>query len=137
MTEQIAVDANPLLAALLGGKASEVLFSAQFRLCSPQPVLFEVAKYLPEVAKKIGVKELHLYRAFQLLPVEACQPSTYSGKEQLARRLIAERDPRDVPLLALALQRNTPIWSNDRDFQGIEGVQVWSTGELLNRISQT
>ncbi len=30
---------------------------------------------------------------------------------------MAERDPKDVPLAALALKLGIPIWSNDRDFE--------------------
>lgn len=47
---------------------------------------------------------------------------------------MADRDPDDWPVLALALARQTPIWSQDKDFQ-VAGVTVYSTGELLDLLS--
>jgi predicted nucleic acid-binding protein len=38
-----------------------------------------------------------------------------------------ERDVKDTPFLALALQLGCPLWSNDKHFQGLEGVLVYST----------
>lgn len=67
MIETLVVDANPLLSALLGGQAREVLFSGKITCLSSQHTLFEVKKYLPHVAKRIGRAELDLWRQFQLL----------------------------------------------------------------------
>lgn len=136
MAEQLVVDANPLLAALLGGRAREVFFSRAFEFCSPQITLFEVAKYIPNVAAKVGLSEIHLYREFQLLPIEACQPTIYEHHQVEAASLIAPRDPQDVPVLALAIARQLSIWSNDNDFAGLEGITVFKTSELLDRLSQ-
>ena len=61
----------------LGGRAREVLFSRQLVFYSPQHTLFEVEKYLPNVALRIGQSELTLFREFQLLPVTALQPQQY------------------------------------------------------------
>jgi predicted nucleic acid-binding protein len=128
----LVVDANPLLAALLGGRAREIVFSDKFQLCAAQATLFEVAKHIPRVAAKVGLTESHLFREFQLLPIEACQPAEYGAYYSQSASLIAGRDPHDVPTLALALSRNIPIWSNDKDFQGLAGVQVFTTSQLLD-----
>ncbi len=136
MPEQLVVDANPLLAALLGGRAREILFSGKFRFCSAQATLFEVAKHLPWVAGKLQLPEIHLFQEFQLLPIEACQPTEYQAYEEQALNMIAARDPLDVPVLALALARHTPIWSNDHDFDGLAGVQVFKTSQLLDHLTE-
>ena len=78
--ETLVVDANPLLSALLGGQAREVLFSGKITFLSSQHTLFEVEKYLPHVAKRIGRAELDLWREFQLLPVIAVQPREYDSE---------------------------------------------------------
>jgi predicted nucleic acid-binding protein len=39
----------------------------------------------------------------------------------------------DIPLLALALERNYPVWSDDRDFEGIKEIQLVKTSDLLAR----
>jgi predicted nucleic acid-binding protein len=101
-----------------------------------QAALFEVAKYIPAVAKHAELPEIHIYREFQLLPIEACQPTVYEQFQDAAEALIGYRDPRDVPVLSLAMARRLPIWSNDKDFEGLAGVQVLKTSELISRLTE-
>ena len=131
MIDAIVADANPLLSALLGGVAREVLFSEKLAFYSPQHTLFEVEKYLSQVAQKIGQTELALFREFQLLPVTAVQPRQYDSQTERATQLIGQRDPKDVHVLALALELNLPIWSEDRDFEGLPDVAVHRTAHML------
>ena len=133
MAEPLAVDANCLLSAMLGGRAREILFSQQFILYSPQAVLFGVPKHLPWLASKLRRPELELFREFQLLPIIACQPIAYDHQVQRATELIGQRDSLDIPLLALALARRYAIWSEDRDFEGIAEIQLFKTADLLAR----
>ncbi|MCX7418171.1 MAG: PIN domain-containing protein [Planctomycetia bacterium] len=131
MVETLVVDANPLLSALLGGQAREVLFSGKIVFFSSQHTLFEVEKYLPSVAKRIGCAELDLWREFQLLPVIAVQPREYDSELPRAIELIGQRDPKDVHVLALALRLDLPIWTDDRDFEGLPHVSIHKTADLL------
>ncbi|MFM9964701.1 MAG: PIN domain-containing protein [Planctomycetaceae bacterium] len=135
MVETLVVDANPLLSALLGGQAREVLFSGKIVFYSSQHTLFEVAKYLPIVAKRIGRSESDLWREFQLLPVIAVQPREYDSELPRAMELIGQRDPKDVHVLALALRLGMPIWTEDRDFEGLPHVSIHKTSDLLVQIS--
>ena len=80
MIDALVVDANPLLSALLGGQARDVLFSGRTTFLASQHTLFEVEKYLPRVANRIGLAELDLWREFQLLPVIAVQPREYDSE---------------------------------------------------------
>ncbi len=134
MPTHLAVDANCLISALLGGRAREIIFSGQFALHSPQSTLFEVVKHLPWLAKKLGESEAVVFRKFELLPIIARQPDAYLAQWQRAEQLIGMRDPLDIPLLALALMQSYSIWSNDRDFEGIEDVEVVTTADLLLRL---
>ena len=131
MTDKIVADANPMLSALLGGRARDVMFCEKLTFYSPQHTLFEVEKYLPTVAAKVGQAELALFREFQLLPVTAVQPRQYDSQLERARILIGDRDPKDVHVLALALEMNLPIWSEDRDFEDLPNVTVYKTAEML------
>lgn len=136
MAEPLAVDANCLLSAMLGGRAREIIFSTKFELFSPQVTLFEVSRHISWLAARLGKTELHLYDEFQLLPVFACQPSTYAHQLELATQLIGQRDPLDIPLLALALARGYPLWSDDRDFEDIAEIKLRTTGELLSELAR-
>ena len=109
MSEPLVVDANPLLSALLGGRADQIISTGLVELYSTQFTMFEVAKYLPQLAAKLGYSELELFRVYEELPVTACQPFEYADQETNAAVLIGSRDERDVPLLALALTLGYPI----------------------------
>jgi predicted nucleic acid-binding protein len=131
LIELLVVDANPLLSALLGGRAREILFCGRSAFFSPQATLFEVEKYLPFVAQKLDRAELDLFREFELLPVTAVQPHVYESELGRATELIGWRDPKDVPVLALAVRLRLPVWTEDRDFENIPGVSVYKTADLL------
>jgi predicted nucleic acid-binding protein len=131
--ESLVVDANPILSALLGGTAREVLFSGRFAFFSTQHTLFEVAKYLSTLARRLELPESDLFRAYQLLPIIACQPDQYNVSLAEAERWIGGRDPKDVPILALAISLHCPLWTDDRDFDGIPVVTIVKTADLLAR----
>jgi predicted nucleic acid-binding protein len=131
LIDSLVVDANPLLSALLGGWAREILFQKRLAFFSPQTTLFEVEKYLPLVAQKLDRAELDLFREFELLPVTAVQPHVYESELSRASQLIGWRDPKDVPVLALALRLRLPVWTEDRDFENLPGVSVYKTADLL------
>lgn len=77
-----------------------------------------------------------MFREFELLPVMAVQPARYDLQLELANRLIGQRDPKDVHVLALALELDSPIWSEDRDFEGLPNVTVHKTADLLALIAR-
>ncbi|MCY2993151.1 MAG: PIN domain-containing protein [Planctomycetota bacterium] len=131
MAESLIVDANPLLSALLGGTARDVILSGKFSLYSTQHTLFEVEKYLPLLAHRLKLTEMELFREFLLLPIIACQPLVYDLRLPEASQLIGHRDPKDVQILALTLQLGYPIWTEDRDFDDLPGIVVRKTADLL------
>jgi predicted nucleic acid-binding protein len=135
MAQPLAVDATCLVSAILGGRAREVFFSDQFELFSPQATLFEVPKHIPWLATRLRKPELQLFEEFQLFPIVACQPEDYDRHVPRATQLITQRDLLDIPLLALALARRYPIWSDDRDFEGIAEIQLMKTADLLRRLT--
>jgi predicted nucleic acid-binding protein len=135
VAEPLAVDATCLVSAILGGRAREIVFSEQFELYSPQATLFEVPKHISWMAARLRKPERKLFEEFQLFPITACQPEAYESHVQQATELIGQRDPLDIPLLALALARGYPIWSDDRDFEGIVEIQLIKTPAILSRIA--
>ncbi len=130
--ERLVVDANPILSALLGGKARRLFFEASIHeLAVPECVVEEVRRYLPHVARKVGAERRFVEYALDLLPLTSYPEASYHQALPEARRRIGKRDPADVDVLALALRLGIPLWSNDRDFQGT-GVQLLTTARLLS-----
>lgn len=128
---RLVVDANPILAALLGGQARRVFFEASVReFAVPENVLSEVREHVPQLARKLGTMPAFLEHALDLLPLRRYPARAYRGTMVEARRRIGRRDPDDVDVLALALRLQAPLWSNDRDFTGT-GVEQLTTPDVL------
>ncbi|NLY00805.1 MAG: PIN domain-containing protein [Rhodopirellula sp.] len=131
MPQTLVIDANIVLSALLGGAARAIIFSGRFSRYSTQRTLFEVERYLPRLTEKLKQAEQDVLRAFELLPIIACQPSAYDSHMERAYLLIGGRDPKDTDVLALGLKLNCPIWTEDEDFEGIQDVPIVRTSSLV------
>lgn len=129
--ETLAVDANPIISAIIGGASSRMFWSSRInQFITTTYTINEVNKYLPLLAAKAGVDEKMLLLSLQLLPLKIYSKTACAGKIREAKLQIAERDPNDVDLLALALKFNVPVWSNDHDFKAAH-VSVYTTAQLL------
>lgn len=136
MNEQgIIVDANQLIGALLGGRALDIIYSERFHFFTTERKTWEVKRYIPFIASKVGVSEEDILRAFELFPVVACQDTFFNDHIPRAFELIGARDPTDVDLLALALRLQYPVWSHDQDFLDLKVVEVIATEELLAHLA--
>lgn len=133
--ETITVDANPLLAALRGGKARLVLFSGEYTFITTERTTWEVKKYLPTLAQKSEVDEYELFYAFDHFTIIAVPAIVYDDKRQSAESLIAHRDLKDIDILALALKFKTPIWTNDRDFENLSDLEIFTTAKMLEKLA--
>jgi len=131
--EKLAVDANPILSAIIGGKARSVFLNADH--ISFYTTLFnfkEVEKYIPTLASKYSLPLDDLYLALSTLPISVCDVEFYKETLKKATSLIGDRDPDDIHLLGLALKLSCPIWSNDRDFDDV-GIKIYSTFALIRK----
>ncbi len=131
--EKLAVDANPILSAVIGGNARVIFLTADH--VSVYTTLFnfrEVEKYIPVLASKRNLHLDDLYLALSTLPLIVCDIEFYRNALGKARTMIEKRDPDDVHLLSLALKLSCPIWSNDRDFEGL--IRVYSTLDLISKL---
>ncbi len=131
--EKLAVDANPILSAIIGGKARSVFLNAA--RTSFYTTLFnfkEVEKYIPILASKRSLPLDDLYLALSTLPVSVCDVEFYKNALKKAESLIGDRDPDDIHLLGLALKLSCPIWSNDKDFDDV-GITIYSTLALIRK----
>lgn len=114
---RLVADANVLLAAVLGGRAKAVLQHPEIEeLLTPETTLAEVQEYAVVLAKKKGLSLDTLLLAVAALPVSVVEEAVYASELPQARKLIAQRDPDDVDVLALALHLGLPVWSNDNGF---------------------
>ena len=131
---RLAGDANVLLAAVLGGRASLILSHPKIEeVLTTEVNLAEVEEYALLLAEKKRLRGDLLLLAVASLPVTVVERSEYSTSLPEARRRIGLRDPDDAELLALALHHKIPIWSNDRDFEELR-VELFTTEDLLRHL---
>ena len=112
----VVIDANPLLSALLGGKARTILLSRSFHFVTTEHTTWEVKKYIPVISEKSGISEKDILFAFERFPIITIDQRNYDDTMIKADFLIGKRDRKDVHVLALALKLKQPIWSDDKDF---------------------
>lgn len=129
--EKLAVDANPILSAIIGGSARDVFLKAEATSFYTTAFNFkEAERYIPVLSAGRGVPVEDLYLALSTLLLFVCNEDFYKDQIKKAQALIGKRDPDDFHLLALALKLDCPIWSNDKDFENL-GISVYKTLELV------
>jgi predicted nucleic acid-binding protein len=130
----LAADANVLLSALIGGRAGLVLTHPQVRqVFTTEHTFSEVEEYVPVLARQKRLPSDILLLAMAALPVALVSRGQYAKSLAEATKRIGRRDPEDIELLALALQLQIPIWSNDRHFERLH-VDVFTTERLLRHL---
>lgn len=122
-----------LMSATVRSAAGRVIDAARLRglaIVTTRDTLIEAQSRLPRLAEHYGEDLDQLGDVLEVLPVSVYEEASYAGELSNASALIGKRDPGDVPLLALALTLKIPIWSNDRDFEGLP-VTAYPTAVLL------
>jgi predicted nucleic acid-binding protein len=131
---KLAVDANILLSAIIGGRSNLVLSHPEIQeALTTEHTFTEVEEYALVLAKKKRLPHDILLLALAALPVTVVSRSQYAKTMPEATKRIGLRDPDDVELLALALHFRIPIWSNDRDFEQ-RHIEVFTTERLLRHL---
>ena len=127
---RLAVDANILLSIALGGAAARLATRPDFELFTTPLTFDETLEYLPVLAARKGLRLERMERALHAVPIRIVPSDEFASSRDEAARRIAQRDPEDVDLLALAMHLGLTIWTNDRDFE-VSGLHVVSTAQLL------
>lgn len=127
----VAVDANILLSALLGGKPSSILFDARYTFVSTEFTLSEVRKYIPRLSKKLQLDEKILHTMLDVLPIVFYPQSSYRATLAKAQKTISARDPKDSDILALAFFLDAYLWSQDKDFETCGYTKLLKTYQFI------
>ncbi len=107
---------------------NKLLKEHKLKLYSPRCLIEELHKYSKDICSKSKVSKDTFLEDVSLLPklIEFREPNPFF--ESKASQLIS--DEKDVPFLALALELNIPIWSNDKHFKEQSELPVFKTSEL-------
>ena len=129
----LVLDANILIRAALGTRVRSLLetYEDSIDFYAPDVCFEDAGEYIPRVLGSRGEDPevgLAVLRQMEAL-VQPVDRALYRDFEQLARERMAARDIADWPVVAVALMRNVPIWTEDQDFFG-SGIATWTTDRV-------
>ncbi|MEY4354549.1 MAG: hypothetical protein RLZZ609_2790 [Cyanobacteriota bacterium] len=129
--KRLVLDANILIRACLGVRVRALIadFAHEVDFYVAEANAAEAAGYIGELATRRGLDPQICQEAFLSLMgvVQVVDTPLIEGAKDEALKRI--RDPADWPALALALQLECAIWTEDQDFFGT-GVATWTTATV-------
>lgn len=131
---ELVADANIIISGIISmeGKTSELLFSDELNLFSPEWLLEEIKKHKEEILAKSKLAEVELDLALALIFSRIKFVPFLEFKQFLPEVKPTCPDPNDIEYLALAFKLGCSIWSDDKKLKKQDLVKIISTSELLN-----
>jgi predicted nucleic acid-binding protein len=139
---RLVVDASVLVAEVLRARGRTLLSHPELDLVVPTEMWSETEHEMRNrVDLMVSNRHMDQSLAAEILDqalatinarVILVDRDVYAGELDEARRRVPG-DPRDAPVVALALTLDCGIWTNDRDFFGC-GLPVWNADTLRLRL---
>jgi len=135
---RLVLDTNILIAALIKDSITRrILLLPDLEFLLPAFALDELARHRAKIVRAARLKgdELDLLLTLLLTSVAVVPYERIAPYLSDADALIGTIDPDDVPFVALALaEEHDGIWSNDRAFEDLPGIQCWTTTSLKTHL---
>ncbi len=135
---ELVVDANVVISGIitLAGKTSDLLFSEELTLFSPEFLKGEFEKYKPEILIKSGLTEVEFDLAISLVFSQIIFIPFSDFRKFIKMAGESCPDPNDTEYFALALKLGCSVWSDDKTLKRQDIVKVISTSELLKLLEE-
>jgi len=129
--KRLVLDANILIRGCLGVRVRSLIADSarEVDFFVAEANAAEASGYISELAVRRGLDPQICQEAFlSLMEVVQVVDSSWieTARDEALKRI---RDPADWPALALALQLECAIWTEDQDFFGT-GVATWTTATV-------
>lgn len=135
---RLVLDTNILVAALIKDSITRrILLLPDLEFLLPAFALDELARHRAKIARaaRLKVDEIDLLLTLLLTSVVVVPFERIAPYLPTADALMGAIDPDDVPFVALALaEEHDGIWSNDRAFEKIPGIKLWTTTSLKTHL---
>ena len=116
-----------------GSSTNKLLKDFGLELTSPLSLIGELLKYADLICSKSDISKELFKEDITMLPELIELVDASPEFKVMADKLISHKS--DVPFIALALELNIPIWSNDAHFKKQSEVKVFTTKELVAELS--
>ena len=111
---RLVIDTNKIIACLLkSGKIRRLVLLPSLELVSPSYAFEEIRAKKEELARKVDSSVLDAALGIIRGKIREIKPER--RYLVMAYQVAKMFDLKDAPFIALALEVNTPIWTNDRD----------------------
>lgn len=133
---RLVIDTNILISSLLIDQSGTVklLKSEVFDLYYPEDGLTEIEYYkdyiITKREKSFQKRTFDFALSFVMESVTIIPSEVYQEKMKKAYGIMKDIDEKDTPFLALALQLNLHLWSNDKHFKKQNLVKCFNTNEI-------
>lgn len=136
---KLVIDTNILFSALVRNSITrKIILSDVFEIHVPEYLFEEIDKHKEEILKKAGMGDREFNALLTLLQkhVKIVRTDVYQNKISLAEETMKEVDETDSPFLALALELDCHLWSNDKHFEGQNLVRAYTTKDVLELLKK-
>ena len=114
---------NPVRFIILNARLLDLeLYSSKYCWQELLKIKLSISKYCKLQPEQIDLIFEELKEFIKIIPDEFSKPF-----EQEAKQLIHDKD---IPIFALALKLNCPIWSNEPGFKEQPSVEIFNTEDL-------
>ncbi|MDZ7724222.1 MAG: PIN domain-containing protein [candidate division KSB1 bacterium] len=137
---KVVLDSNILFSALISGKESYIDILKVLDVYVPDFIFQELSKYNERILKKTKLKTeissfvRQLFSEITVIPKFAISKENYRKAENLCQDI----DPKDTVYLALSLELDIPLWSNDKELlNGLSQkgyANIITTKEIFNQV---
>ena len=129
---QLVVDTNILISFFRENPVRFIILNSgliDLKLLIPDRVIEELIKNKPDILKYSKLNSSQFDEALSNLTtfIEVVPNNLFKQYGPMAKKLIHEKD---IPMFALALKLNCPIWSNEPAFKEQFSVKIFNTSEL-------
>ncbi len=133
---RIVLDANIVIAALMGSKVALTIITSQnHTFYVPSRILNEVKKYKQFICDRCSLTQQEFNQNFEALLVfiNVLEHVEYDAFLEKAQRVMSHRDSEDADYVACALAINADfIWTNDKDFKVQTLISTKTTQEFID-----
>lgn len=113
---KIVIDSNIIFSALISGKELYVDIFKALQIYVPDFMFYEIVKYEDRIIKKTKIPDEFTFFIRELFSEITVIPKFGISKEnyEKALSLCEDIDPKDTPYLALSIELDIPLWTNDK-----------------------
>ncbi|NKQ37619.1 MAG: PIN domain-containing protein [Chloroflexi bacterium] len=134
---EVILDSNVLFSALISGKELYLDIFKSLKIYVPDFIFGEISKYQERIISKTRLQSEFIFFTRQLFSEITVIPRLAISQQSFEKALSIchDIDPKDTAFVALSIELNVPLWTNDKKLiDGLMGKQfenVITTEEIF------